>query len=143
MDLNARIQEAKERLREELTSATSKDLIAQVRNRYLTGKESTIMTSMKRYLTAICALALLCGPVSRTGAESSFYPKAKEEGQVLLYTSLAGSDIKAFRDAYYDLQSAIVCIVTLAKRAVEIHNMQPAGSGAQPTQRGLLRIIAV
>jgi len=58
------------------------------------------MKSMKTYLTAICALALLCGLVSRTGAESSFYPKAKEEGQVLLYTSLAGSDIKAFRDAF-------------------------------------------
>jgi len=58
------------------------------------------MKRIKIYFTSIFALALLCGLVSRSGAESSFYPKAKEEGQVLLYTSLAGSDTKAFSNAF-------------------------------------------
>jgi len=33
-------------------------------------------------------------------AQSSFYAKAKEEGKVVLYTSLAGSDNKPFKDAF-------------------------------------------
>ena len=42
MDLHAKIDEAKARLQKELGSASSKDLLAQVRNRYLTGKESIL-----------------------------------------------------------------------------------------------------
>jgi phenylalanyl-tRNA synthetase alpha chain len=42
MDLRTRIEEARSRLLSELTSASSKDLLAQVRNRYLTGKESVL-----------------------------------------------------------------------------------------------------
>src|SRR5688572_8789238 len=42
MDLRTSIEEAKARLLSELKSASSKDLLAQVRNRYLTGKESVL-----------------------------------------------------------------------------------------------------
>ena len=42
MDLHAKIEEAKKRLLEDLRSASSKDLLAQVKNRYLTGKESVL-----------------------------------------------------------------------------------------------------
>jgi iron(III) transport system substrate-binding protein len=45
-------------------------------------------------------LGLMGLSVSRSDAESAYFAKAKEEGQVLLYTSLAGSDTKAFRNAF-------------------------------------------
>ena len=37
---------------------------------------------------------------SSVQAESAFYAKAKDEGKVVLYTSLAGSDNKPFKDAF-------------------------------------------
>lgn len=42
MDLRSSIEEAKSRLSAELKSASSRDLLAQIRNRYLTGKESVL-----------------------------------------------------------------------------------------------------
>src|SRR5687767_14607340 len=42
MDLRTSIDEAKARLLDELKSASSRDLIAQIKNRYLTGKESVL-----------------------------------------------------------------------------------------------------
>src|SRR5262245_55080066 len=42
MDLQAKIEEAKARLGADLKSASSKDLLAQIKNRYLTGKESVL-----------------------------------------------------------------------------------------------------
>lgn len=58
------------------------------------------MKRTKTYGTVVLALALIAGSVSASRAESSYYAKAKEEGQVLLYTSLAGSDTKAFRNTF-------------------------------------------
>lgn len=58
---------------------------------------------MKR-IEILCAFilvgTLILVSASRVHAENSYYAKAKEEGQVLLYTSLAGSDTKAFRAAF-------------------------------------------
>src|SRR5688572_5536444 len=42
MDLRSSIEEAKSRLSADLKSASSKDLLAQVKNRFLTGKESVL-----------------------------------------------------------------------------------------------------
>jgi len=42
MDLHPRIEEAKQRFLEELRAASSKDLLAQIKNRFLTGKESVL-----------------------------------------------------------------------------------------------------
>jgi len=58
------------------------------------------MTRGQRISTFISIAALLFAWSARSDAESSYYSKAKEEGQVLLYTSLAGSDTKAFRSAF-------------------------------------------
>lgn len=59
-----------------------------------------MMQHSGRFFAVILGIASAIALVSRADAQSSFYPKAKEEGQVLLYTSLAGSDTKAFRDAF-------------------------------------------
>ncbi|HTF56341.1 MAG TPA: phenylalanine--tRNA ligase subunit alpha, partial [Planctomycetota bacterium] len=42
MDLHAKIEETKKRFLEELGVASSRDLLGQIRNRYLTGKESVL-----------------------------------------------------------------------------------------------------
>ena len=59
-----------------------------------------MMKSLKNFFAIVLGIMSVAALVARAGAESSFYPKAKEEGQVLLYTSLAGSDINAFRKAF-------------------------------------------
>jgi iron(III) transport system substrate-binding protein len=59
-----------------------------------------MMRSIRSFLAVILGLTSVIALASRAGAQSSFYPKAQEEGQVLLYTSLAGSDINAFRNAF-------------------------------------------
>jgi iron(III) transport system substrate-binding protein len=53
-------------------------------------------------LSLFTALSLVCCFVfvSRSTADSSFYGKAKQEGRVLLYTSLASVDLKAFRTLF-------------------------------------------
>jgi len=58
------------------------------------------MKTTKLYFATILSLACCCGFVSQSAADSSFYAKAKEERQVLLYTSLANADTKAFRSAF-------------------------------------------
>ena len=58
------------------------------------------MKSMKLYLFSILSLVCCGAFVSPSAADSSFYTKAKEEGRVLLYTSLASADNKAFRNAF-------------------------------------------
>jgi iron(III) transport system substrate-binding protein len=60
------------------------------------------MKSIKLYLIVGLTSILLSGGalVSPSGADSSFYAKAKEEGLVLLYTSLAASDTDPFRTAF-------------------------------------------
>jgi iron(III) transport system substrate-binding protein len=52
------------------------------------------------YFLGITSLVFWCGPLSLSFAASPYYAKAKEEGRVLLYTSLAGADTKAFRTAF-------------------------------------------
>jgi phenylalanyl-tRNA synthetase alpha subunit len=42
MDLHSKIEEAKNRFLEDLRAASSKDLLAQIKNRFLTGKESVL-----------------------------------------------------------------------------------------------------
>lgn len=59
-----------------------------------------MMTTIKNLFATLLGVASVIALVSEASAESSFYAKAKEEGQVLLYTSLAGSDIKAFGTAF-------------------------------------------
>jgi iron(III) transport system substrate-binding protein len=71
-----------------------------MRSTNLLGKGIAIVRIMKLYVVAIVALAWCAGAASRSAAQSSFYAKAKEEGQVLLYTSLAASDNKPFRAAF-------------------------------------------
>ena len=51
-------------------------------------------------LAVIAALFVILGASANAGAESAYYAKAKEEGKVLLYTSLAGSDTKPFKAAF-------------------------------------------
>ncbi len=58
------------------------------------------MKSMKFYLAAVLSLMCYGAFVSQSAAESSFYTKAKEEARVMLYTSLAGADTKAFSSAF-------------------------------------------
>jgi iron(III) transport system substrate-binding protein len=48
----------------------------------------------------IASLLFWCGSSSLSLAASPYYVQAKEEGRVLLYTSLAGADTKAFRTAF-------------------------------------------
>jgi hypothetical protein len=56
--------------------------------------------AFRNFFAVIVGVASAIALVSRAGAQNSFYPKSKEEGQVLLYTSLAGSVINAFRKAF-------------------------------------------
>ena len=58
------------------------------------------MKTMKFYVAAVWTLAFFGGFVSRGSAQSEFYAKAKEEGKVVLYTTLAASDNKPFRAAF-------------------------------------------
>jgi iron(III) transport system substrate-binding protein len=58
------------------------------------------MKTTNFWLATIVSFAYCAGFVSQSAAESSFYAKAKEEGQVLLYTSLAASDTKAFHNLF-------------------------------------------
>jgi ABC-type glycerol-3-phosphate transport system substrate-binding protein len=53
-------------------------------------------------LSFVTILSLVCsgGLASQSAADSLFSAKAKEEGRVLLYTSLAAEDNKAFRSAF-------------------------------------------
>ena len=51
-------------------------------------------------LAVIAAMLVFLGVSATAGAESAYYAKAKEEGKVLLYTSLAGSDTKPFKAAF-------------------------------------------
>lgn len=59
-----------------------------------------MMQSVRNFFAIVVGIACVFASTSRAGAQSSFYSKAKEERQVLLYTSLAGSDINAFRNAF-------------------------------------------
>jgi iron(III) transport system substrate-binding protein len=63
-------------------------------------KRKSIMKLMKLSAAAIVGLVCCAGFASRAAAQSSFYAKAKEEGRVLVYTSLAASDNKPFRAAF-------------------------------------------
>ena len=58
------------------------------------------MKLTKLYLAAIVGLVSCAGLASHSAAQSSFHAKAKEEGRVLVYTSLAASDNKPFRAAF-------------------------------------------
>jgi iron(III) transport system substrate-binding protein len=58
------------------------------------------MRNLKLYLFTALSLVFCCSLVSPSAADSSFYAKAKEEGRVLLYTSLASVDLKAFRSSF-------------------------------------------
>ena len=59
------------------------------------------MKTTKLYFAAILSLVCCGGFVSQSAAaDSSFYAKAKEEGRVVLYTSLAAEDNKPFRNAF-------------------------------------------
>jgi iron(III) transport system substrate-binding protein len=63
-------------------------------------KEIAIMKFMKLYAATIVGLVCCAGFVSHSAAQSGFYAKAKEEGRVLVYTSLAASDNKPFQAAF-------------------------------------------
>ena len=64
-------------------------------------KEIAIMKTTKLYFATILSLVCCGGFVSQSAAaDSSFYVKAKEEGRVVLYTSLAVEDNKPFRSAF-------------------------------------------
>ncbi|HSK30451.1 MAG TPA: extracellular solute-binding protein [Candidatus Limnocylindria bacterium] len=58
------------------------------------------MKIMKSYFATILSLVCYGSLVSQSAAESAYYAKAKEEGRVLIYTSLAASDNKPFRSAF-------------------------------------------
>lgn len=58
------------------------------------------MRTVKFYFAAVAPLMWLGALVSQGSAESAFYAKAKEEGKVILYTTLAASDNKPFRAAF-------------------------------------------
>jgi len=58
------------------------------------------MKTIKYYFATILSLVCCGGLVSTSAADSSFSAKAKEEGRVLLYTSLAAVDTKAFSSAF-------------------------------------------
>jgi iron(III) transport system substrate-binding protein len=57
------------------------------------------MKFMKLFIATIVGLVCCAGLVARSAAQSGFYAKAKEEGRVLIYTSLAASDNKPFQAA--------------------------------------------
>jgi iron(III) transport system substrate-binding protein len=58
------------------------------------------MKNVKFCLAVIASLVGSAGFVSHGSAQSAFYAKAKEEGKVVLYTTLAASDNKPFRAAF-------------------------------------------
>lgn len=58
------------------------------------------MKTIKLCLATFVSLLCCAGFAGQTVADSAFYAKAKEEGQVLLYTSLAASDVKAFHELF-------------------------------------------
>ncbi len=58
------------------------------------------MKFMKLFVAALFGLVGFGVFVSQSAAQSEFYAKAKEEGKVLIYTSLAASDNKPFRSAF-------------------------------------------
>jgi iron(III) transport system substrate-binding protein len=58
------------------------------------------MRTVKFYFAVVASLVCFAGFVSQGSAQSAFYAKAKEEGRVVLYTSLAASDNKPFRSAF-------------------------------------------
>lgn len=58
------------------------------------------MRTVKFCFAAVATLMWLGALVSQGSAESAFYAKAKEEGKVVLYTTLAASDNKPFRAAF-------------------------------------------
>jgi iron(III) transport system substrate-binding protein len=55
---------------------------------------------MKFIVTGVLTLVFLGGFAAQASAQSEFYAKAKEEGKVVLYTTLAASDNKPFRAAF-------------------------------------------
>ena len=63
-------------------------------------KEIAIMKLMKLYVAIIVSLVCCAGFAARSAAQSAFHAKAKEEGRVLIYTSLAASDNKPFQAAF-------------------------------------------
>jgi iron(III) transport system substrate-binding protein len=63
-------------------------------------KAIATMKTMKFCFITLLSLTCLGGSVAPSAAQSAFYAKAKEEGQVLVYTSLAASDNKPFRSAF-------------------------------------------
>ena len=65
------------------------------------------MKYMKLYIATIIGLVCCAGSVSRGAAQSSFHAKAKEEGRVLIYTSLAASDNKPFQAAFEQAYPAV------------------------------------
>ena len=58
------------------------------------------MKIMKFYFAAVLILVCFGGFVSQGFAQSTFYTTAKEEGKVVLYTTLAASDNKPFLAAF-------------------------------------------
>jgi iron(III) transport system substrate-binding protein len=58
------------------------------------------MKTVKMCLAGVLILACSDGFVSQGFAQSAFYAKAKQEGKVVLYTTLAASDNKPFRAAF-------------------------------------------
>lgn len=58
------------------------------------------MRTVKFCFAVVASLACSAGFVSQSSAQSAFYAKAKEEGKVVLYTTLAASDNKPFRAAF-------------------------------------------
>jgi iron(III) transport system substrate-binding protein len=71
-------------------------------------KEIATMKTTKLYLAAVLSLLCCGGFVSQSvAADSSFYAKAKEEGRVVLYTSLAVEDNKAFRSAFENANAGV------------------------------------
>jgi ABC-type glycerol-3-phosphate transport system substrate-binding protein len=63
-------------------------------------KEIEFMKTAKIYFATILSLMFCSELVSQSAADSIYYAKAKEEGRVLLYTSLATDDNNAFRSAF-------------------------------------------
>ena len=54
------------------------------------------MKTAKIYFATILSLMFCSGLVSQSAADSIYYAKAKEEGRVLLYTSLATDETTRF-----------------------------------------------
>lgn len=58
------------------------------------------MKTLKSYFVVVLNLLWLAVSVAPSHAQSAFFAKAKEEGRVLVYTSLAASDNKPFQAAF-------------------------------------------